>query len=43
MDGVDQMVDGRHAVSFRDIGGMGVTGCGGGAGMTEKGLDVAET
>ncbi|MFA6009256.1 MAG: hypothetical protein WC799_04670 [Desulfobacteraceae bacterium] len=42
MDGVDQMVDGRHAVFFRDIGEVGVTGRGGGAGMAEKGLDVAE-
>lgn len=36
------MVDGRHAVFFRDIGEVGVTGRSGGAGMAEKSLDMAE-
>lgn len=36
------MVDGRHAVFFRDIGEMSVTGRGGGAFMAEKDLDMAE-
>lgn len=40
MDGVDQVVDDRHAVFFRDIGDVGVTGRGGWAGMAEKDLDM---
>jgi hypothetical protein len=36
------MVDGRLAVFFCDIGEVGVTGRGGGAGVAEKGLDMAK-
>lgn len=43
MNSAEQLVDGCHAVLFRDIGEMSVTdGCFW-AGMTEKGLDVAKT
>jgi len=42
MNGVDQIVDGRHAVFFRDIGDMSIPhGCFW-TGMTENGLDVTE-
>ena len=42
MKGVDQVVYGRHAVFFRDIGDMSITGRCVGIGMTEKGLDVTK-
>lgn len=42
MNGVDQIVDGRHAVFFRDIGEVGIPGRCIGIGMSEKGLDMAE-
>lgn len=42
MNGVDQIVDGRHAVSFRDICDMGITGCCFGTSMAEKGLYVTK-
>jgi hypothetical protein len=42
MNGVDQIVDGRHAVLFRDIGDMGIPNCSFWTGMAEKGLDMTK-
>jgi len=42
MNGVDQIVDGHHAVFFRDSGKMCVTGGGFRAGMAEKGLNMPQ-
>jgi hypothetical protein len=42
MNGVDQIVDGRHAVFFRDIGDMGIPGRCVGIGVAEKGLDMTK-
>lgn len=42
MDSIDQIVDGCHAVPFRDAGEMSVTGCCFRAGMAEKGLNMTE-
>lgn len=42
MNGIHQIVDGRHAFFFRDIGDMGVSCCRVRVGVTENGLDVAE-
>lgn len=43
MDSVDQIVDGCHAVPFRDPSEMSVTGCCFRTCMAEKGLNVTET
>lgn len=42
MNGVHQLIDCEHAVFFSDIGDMGVTGGGIGAGMTEQCLDMTK-
>lgn len=42
MNCVDQIVDGCHAVFFRDIGDMGITGCCFGTGMAKKDLYVTK-
>lgn len=42
MNGIHQIVDGRHAVFFRDIGDMGVPCCRVWAGVAEKDLDMTE-
>jgi len=42
MKGVDQIVDGLHALFFRDIGEMGIPGCCTGTCMAEKGLYMTE-
>ena len=42
MEGIDQGIDGGQAVFFRNIGQMGIS-CGGrGAGMTEEYLDMTK-
>ena len=42
MKGVDQRIDGGQAVFFREIGEVGISGRGRGAGMPENCLDMAE-
>jgi len=42
VEAIDQRIDGGQAVFFRNIGQMGIS-CGGrGAGMTEKNLDMTK-
>ncbi len=43
MNGVDQIVDGRHAFFFNDIGNMGITGGRVGICMAKKCLDMSKT
>lgn len=42
MNGVDQIIDGRQTVFFSDLGDMGISHRRVGAGMAEKGLNVAK-
>lgn len=42
MNGVDQIVDDRHAVLFRDIGEMSISGCCFRTGMAKQGLNVTK-
>ena len=42
MNGVDQLIDGFHAVFFRDIGDMGVPGGCVEIGVAENVLDLAQ-
>ncbi len=42
MDGVDQLVDGRQAILFCDIGDMGIPSRCIGTGVAEKGLDMTK-
>jgi len=43
MNGIDQIIDGKQAVFFCDIGYMGIAGCCIWICMAEKGLNMAET
>ena len=43
MDCIDQLIQDNQTVLFRYIAQMCITGCSGGTGMAQQGLDVTET
>ena len=42
MQGIDQIVDGGQTILFRDLGQVSIASRGGGTGMTEQALNMAQ-